>query len=499
MCLKENTLLFSSRLCFMLASLPPVAVVEEPSPVTYFYGVPDALFEVVLHEPPEGIRRIPEAFVQALWQQQRFNLFGLTTTSGSAITILDPGMLNTDGGPDFRHAHVKIGDTEWHGDVEIHVASSTWFDHRHHENERYNSVVLHVTLHGDLWTGGLIRQDGTALPELVLYPRIEASLRTLLYQYFTTPANDFLCGSRWNTVPESVRNTYVRQLATERLRDKTATLAGVLPKPPLDDLLYERLFAGLGYAKNADPMRQLAQRVPLALLRQLDDPIDVEAVLFGTAGLLPAPADLLNTDRLTADYVMDLHERFERLRHRFDLVPLPRTVWQFFRLRPANFPTLRIAQAARFVAPGGILRDDAGSLLLDAIRQPRPIKALLNVLGSRPGSFWETHFRLEKATKPRNPALGSTRRQALLVNAVIPVLLVYAQHIQDIALATSIRNLLTYLPPENDEVTRRFHALGTKPANALMAQGYHQLYRTRCEHARCLSCDIGRHVLDADV
>lgn len=473
---------------------PPETLVEEPAPVTYYYGVPDALFEVMLHEPPEGIRRIPEALVQALWHQQRFDRSALRTTAGEVITILEPGTLNRDGGPDFRNAHLRIGGTTWRGDVEIHVSSRTWFDHDHHEDARYNSVILHVSLHGDLWTGGLLRPDGTRLPEVVLYPHLEASLRELLFQFYTTPTDELLCAARWPTVPDAVRQPYLLELAHERMRAKTQRLARS-QADHLDDVLHQRLFAALGYAKNTEPMQELARRVPLSLLRPLNDPLEVEALLFGVAGLLPEPADLLDADRATADYAMDLRERFDRLRHRLDVTPMRGVVWQFFRLRPANFPTLRIAQAARFVGPGGLLRQDPLVALLDAARQPRPIDALFRVLRVQPGAFWETHFRLEKATKPRKPALGKSRLRALLVNAVVPVLLLHAEQTGQPDLEAQVFALLTHLPPENDEVMRRFKALGTTPSDALAAQGLHQLYRTRCSEAHCLSCKIGQHLL----
>lgn len=467
-----------------------------PSSDRRFYGAHHDVFEVTLHEPDAAVRRLPEALVQDLWRTQRFDAAAMRTTDDLPITVLDPGILNGDGGPDFRNAHVRIGDTEWHGDVEIHVTSGGWFEHRHHLDARYDSVVLHVALHADLWTGGLLRADGSPLPEVVLYPHLGESLRGLLHAFHTRPAEGLLCAEGWADVPDTVRHPYLAELAQERIRAKTARLATTyLHTPDLEQILHERMFAGLGYAKNTEAMTLLARRVPLALVRQLDDPLDIEALHLGAAGLLPAPADLLGADRLSADYTMDLMHRFDRLRLRFDVRSMPRTQWQFFRLRPPNFPPLRIAQASALVAPGGPLRRDALGLLIEVTRAEEPATALRDVMRVRPGAFWDTHFRLEKATALRDPGIGQSRADALLINAIVPVLLLYAEQTGDPELDAALHEVLRGMPPEKDEITRRFADLGTRPKDALAAQGLHQLYRTRCAETRCLTCAIGQHLL----
>ena len=474
--------------------MPPL--VAEAAPITYYYTASDGLFEVALHEPDAGLRSVPEALVQDLWQYRRFDPNGLATTSGKPVTICHPGVLNHDGGPDFRNAHIRIGATDWHGDIEVHVTSRGWFDHKHQHNPRYDSVVLHVVLYPDLWTGGLLRSDGSVLPEVVLHERLERPLRSLLHAFHTSPDKGLLCASRWREVPQAVRDPYVETLGQARLRDRVDTLADAYRyTPSLDDLLHERLFAVLGYAKNADAMATLARRLPCALVRRLTDPLDIEAFHLGTAGLLPSPADLLGADRATADYAMALRDRYDRLQYRFPTPPMRPAQWRFFRLRPANMPPLRIAQAAALMAPGGLLRTDPLALLEDALAAPDALRALTELLAVRPGPFWETHLRLDRATKPRSPGVGRTRIRRLLVNAVLPLLLLLARQQARPSLEKAALRLYRRLPPEDDEVTRRFKALGTRPDDALDAQGLHQLYRTRCTQARCLDCNIGRHLL----
>ncbi|MFQ5571003.1 MAG: DUF2851 family protein [Rhodothermales bacterium] len=462
----------------------------------HFYGLSDTVFEVTLHEPGL-VSSVPEALVQDVWQAQRFDAAALVTSSNEPVTILDPGTLNTDRGPDFTGALLRIGDTEWTGDVEIHTTSSQWFDHKHHLDALYNGVVLHVALHADIWTGGLLRADGATLPELILYPHLDTPLRKLLYQFYTQPAQDIRCASGWARVSDDLRDPWIHELALERMREKKDRLAAAyLHAPALNALLHERLFAGLGYAKNAQPMTTLARRLPLSLARSLSDPLDLEALHLGVAGLLPSPADLLDSDRVTADYVMDLRERFERLQLHMDIPVMARTAWRFFRLRPANFPPLRIAQGLAWLTPGGLLHHDPLGTLVEAMHAPDPVEALCVALSATPGSFWATHVRLEKATRPRDPSIGRSRLHALIANAVVPVLMLHAEQTSDTALESAVLDLLRQLPPEKDEITRRFTALDFKLHDALAAQGLHQLFRTRCSELRCLSCAIGQFLLD---
>jgi hypothetical protein len=486
--------------------MPRPPATHRPTRFTRRYTVDGTEVAVTLHEPPPGAA-VPEALVQDLWRTQRFDASGLMTTDGRPVTVLDPGTLNTDAGPDFTGARVQVGGLTWRGAVEIHVMSGGWFAHEHHHDPRYDSVVLHVTLHADDWTGGLLRADGTTLPEVVLAPRLQAPLRTLLRR-FHAQDEALPCAPHWADVPADVRSRWIRRCGRARTQAKADRLAGrFTPDTPLRTLLYDRLFAGLGYAKNDSAMTTLARRLPLDTLRQVGDEgadtgrgpdaaRDREALLFGVAGLLPEPKDLLESDRRTADYAMDLRARFARLNARLERPVMARTAWRFFRLRPANFPTLRLAQAAAFCAPDGLLgRERPVEALIEAASSETPVLALRRLLAIQPTAFWRTHFRLTKATGERDPSLGRARTNTLLVNAVVPVLLVAARRRADDALAEAALDILRALPAPTDRVTRRFRALGTRPTSALEAQGLHHLYRSYCTAGRCLSCAIGQDML----
>jgi len=450
-----------------------------------------------LHEPPADTADVPEALVQDLWAHQRFATEDLTTTDDTPIRVLDPGTQNTDAGPDFQNAHVRIGGMDWRGHVEVHNTSGGWFRHEHHTDPRYDSVVLHVTLHADVWTGGLLRSDESPLPEIVLYPRLETPLRELLHAFHTRADDEALpCAPRWNEVPDDRRWEWIHYLARERLAGKRDRL----PEPEkdaLDAILHERLLAGLGYAKNDTPMSTLAERTPPDVLRTIDDSRGREALLLGTAGLIPKPGDLLEADRETADYAMALRDRFRRLQVRLDMSPMASTAWTFFRLRPNNFPPLRIAQAAAWYDDGALLSTDPLSALRAALGQDAPVAALRDALDATPPDFWRTHYHLTKCAKEHDPSLGTSRIDTLLVNAVAPVLLLDAERRDDEKQSDAVLDLLRTLPASGDRVTRQFQDLGTEPDSAFDAQGLHELYRNYCTEGGCLDCNIGEYLLNA--
>ena len=471
-------------------------------PVFYHFPLPDADVRVTLHEPDARVADVPEAVVQELWQRQRFDAAGLRTTDGLPVQILHPGLPNSHGGPDFSGARLLVGGEQGQppvllvGDVEIHRTSGEWVLHRHEDDARYNRVVLHVVLLGDRHTGQLRRPDGTRLPEVLLYDRLQEPLRRLLYRFFAHPAPSFACAPQLTSVPEPVLRDWTRRLGTERLRQRAAAL---LPDADgrLGDALYGALLRALGHAPNADAMQNLALRAPLACAREAlasGGPREVEALLFGAAGLIPAPSALRTLPPETAWYAADLGARFERHHCAQPVRAMGPVEWQFFRLRPANFPTRRIAQAAALVA--GLLADRPIERLRDALAEDRPLRALRAVLAAGEASpFWRTHTRLDKPSKPLSTALGRSRIDGLLLNAVLPVLLLDADRRGDDAAAARVLGLFGRLPAPNDEVTRAYAAAGFTPRDAVEAQGLVHLHRHYCAAGRCLECSAGQHLL----
>lgn len=457
-------------------------------------GLPDWL--VTLHEPEMLVQRVPEAVIHELWQALRFDTSGLRTTCGEAVAILEAGCPNPNAGPDFSGARLRIGSIEWAGDVEIHRTSAAWREHGHDRDPAYDRVVLHVVLAEDRQTGRLRRSDGTPLPELVLMPHLQAPLRALLHRFYSRPPSPFYCASQWHEVPEAVWRPWARELGLARLRRKAAALAeGYLQQPDLEALLYERLMRALGYAPNADAMLALALRLPLERLRALPEREDVEAVLLGTAGLLPAREDPAPSEEAAA-YAEALRARHLRHAESLPARPLSPLHWQFARLRPANTPTRRIAQAAALIAPGGLLHRDPLAALLEAIEGPRPLAALRALLlSAEPSPFWHTHVRFGWPAAPSSPRLGRNRGDAILLNAVLPILLLYAEQHAEPGLEERVFGIFEAMPASGNTETRHFEQRGAQVQNALEAQGLQELYRSFCRPGRCLSCPVGQHLL----
>ncbi|MDX1439397.1 MAG: DUF2851 family protein [Rubricoccaceae bacterium] len=457
-------------------------------------------------EPDARVQGIPEAVIQDIWANQQFDGTQLTTVAGDNLSIHNPGLLNTDSGPDFSEAHLQIetlytasGLLDWIGDVEIHRTSGEWLLHRHHEDPRYNRVVLHVVLLEDRHTGSLRRADGTLLPELVLYPRLNSSLRSLLYRFYTQPRSDFYCQGQWKDVPLSVKSEWLTNLGRDRLRAKADAL--FLEDETVDDVIYNAVFRALGYSKNADAMSELARRVPLEALQKIDAQEDVEALLFGTAGLLPDLPEMMQTDRHSIDYVVDLQDRYSRLRERVQIQPMRSVHWQYFRLRPANFPTLRIAQAAALLSTGnheqsrGFLSGDCLSVLHRCLSDKNPLRSLRALVRqAEPSSFWNDHLRFEKRSSFRTSGIGKRRADRIIVDALLPILLKVALDKKDERLISKIEAVLRTLPTQQDEITERFARYEPLESNVLISQGVHELYRNWCTAGRCLSCEIGKSI-----
>jgi len=249
-------------------------------------------------------------------------------------------------------------------------------------------------------------------------------------------------------------------------------------------------------------MSELARRLPLDLLRAQTNAPDVEALLFGVSGLLPDLAKMLHTDRHSVEYVVDLQDRFERLRQTMELRPMSSVSWQYFRLRPANFPTRRIAQAAALLAPmtpestGGLLSCQTLQSLREALESENPEQTLrLMLQEEKPSEFWNEHVRFEQRSPGGSSRLGTSRADRILMNAFLPLLLFDAERRGDRRQEQRVGVVLGKLPAASDEITRKFERVGAIAGGALGAQGLHQLYRSWCSEGRCLSCEIGRHIL----
>lgn len=462
-----------------------------PASTHLFYDPAKPLLRLAWHEPLPGAS-VPEAVVQEIWRAQRLRHGHLRTTGGLPVQVLDSGMLNRDGGPDFSNARVRIGEMVWFGDVEIHTTSRGWVDHGHHHDARYNRVVLHVVLQPDLWTGGLSRADGTPLPELVLAPHLDAPFRERLVTFFAQPDASRPCSWGLASVPEPITRAWLQRCALQRLQRRARLYAD--PDDAVQQL-YEHTAAALGYRPNAEAMRRLARRVALGDLCTLRSSRDREALLLGMAGLLPGEADAASiADGDTRAYVDDLRLRFHALQPR-DALPLDATEWQYARLRPANFPELRIAQLAALVCPGGPIHPAGLAAFRDMLLEGASLRDFEALLEAAPDDFWTTHYRLTRpaAVHPAHPGLETRRR--LLVNVILPAAFAHVPLAATERALDRVCSLYDALPAEDDRLVRSFALSTEKPLTLLHTQGLHELDESFCQPQHCLQCALGEQLL----
>ena len=447
-----------------------------------------------LYEPLPANISVPETFLHHIWQHRLFNQKNLHLTDGSSLSIINPGRPNPNAGPDFLFAHLRINKLSWHGDIEIHRTSSEWVQHGHHREEAYNRVILHVVLTSDRHTHRLTRQDGTAIPELVLYRHLQTSLRKLLYQYHTSPTHPLLCASYWTHKTRKQQQALLHQRAHERLQQHVSCIVQQLThKLSLEEILYRLLFTGLGYSPNKEAMFTLAQCIPLSVAQSMSSIRDLEALYFGQAGLLPPPTSWKTWNAPEATYAASLWERFQHLRSQINHPPMSHTAWKFARLRPANFPTLRVAQGIALL--WYFLKEHPIQNLVSACHSPTPLRALRNCLQHPMPTFWQQHIKFSSASNQTYRSIGKKRIDVLILNAVYPVMLTYAHLHQDLSLQQQLHHLLEKMPPMQDRVTRIFHQLGYTPTSALDSLGMYQLYSAHCQEHRCLTCPIGQQLI----
>ncbi len=467
---------------------------------------------------PGGPPELPERLLRHLWGELHLALDRLRTTDGAPLTVVRPGRLNGDSGPDYLEATLRFGDGPVRtGAVEIHLRRGDWSAHGHERDRRYNQVLLHAVVWPDGPLAPARRADGIEPPTLILSEYLSAPLRTLLPALLRAESaasrGDLPCAFGMTRVSEGEKIDWIDRLAPERFQSKIDRLRGRLDGligagfdpnrgSTWTQLLYEAVADGLGYSKNREPFTALARRLPLAELRHRSadpDPTErrlrTETVLFGAAGLLPTADD--------DGYTAALRDRWPLLNS--GLVPMAATDWQFFRLRPANFPTVRLAAlAALSDRLPTLLADATRALSLPTIRdRATALRSLLTIPAE--GGYWATHHRFGgSAHEPAAHLVGRDRADDLILNAVLPTLALGADLHGRLVLAADVAaTWLGYPKGDDNETTRRLGRVlfgpraGAAIRTAGQQQGMIQLDRAFCSPLHCLDCAIGRRVFGA--
>lgn len=419
-----------------------------------------------------------EQLLHYLWKYRLYRPSGLTTTQGDTLEIIDPGLENTDAGPDFFNAKIRINGTVWAGSVEIHQKASDWLAHGHSADKAYGNVILHVVETDD---GTVFRQNGEAIPQLVL-PIPEQVIDNM--EWLLTRDSPVACLERLPAIDPVFRLQWMDALLAERLERKTDDILRWLDLYQKDwnEVFYILLCRNFGFGVNSDAFERLARSLPLkCILKQRPSASQVEALFLGQAGLLN------DSNGNRHHYYRLLQQEYSFLRKKYGLEPLEPHIFRNLRLRPDATPHIKLVELAAI----WIRHDTLFSSVLSA-RTPRELKDFFRVPAS---AFWDTHYNFLRPSSHRKKQLGENALNMLLINTVVPLMFAYGlYHRMDEHKARALR-LLASIPPEQNSIISLFSQVGMKPRNAGDTQALIQLKRNYCEQKKCLYCRLGFQLL----
>jgi len=418
-----------------------------------------------------------EEFLQYVWKHGLFSKEGLTTTQGEPLQIIHPGSINNDAGPDFFNASVKISGTLWAGNVEIHLKSSDWNRHGHQTDSAYNNVILHVVSEDDM---SPLLQNGEPLP--VLIPEIDQMAWDNYNELVKTPGWP-ACSCYLHQIDPVYLAATLNSSVIDRMQIKSKAVYQLLKetKNNWNEAFYIFLARSFGFKTNALPFELLARATPLKILNKHHENLfTTEAILFGQSGML-------NDQLLGDDYFLRLREEYGFFAKKYHLRGVESHLWKFLRLRPANFPTLRLAQFA-------CLMHQSDSLLSKIIEsdQPSELEQLFKLKAS---PYWDTHFKFNTPARNSEKHLGEAACHNLLINAVAPFLFIYGEFTGNNAQKMKAIELLESLPSEENHIITRWKELGVPCQSAFDSQALIQLKTVFCDQKRCLNCQLGHKVI----
>lgn len=399
--------------------------------------------------------------------------------NGAEVEVIDPGILNTDAGPDFFNAKVRIGDTEWVGNVEIHVKASDWFRHGHQNDPAYENVILHVVGVSDR---KIVRADGSVIPQVtVTLP--EQFFRT--YSALAADEADIRCAPFLARLSRLELTDWLESLSVERLQRKGERVIGTCKAcgDDLEQACFITLARALGFGLNGEPFEMLARSIPLKILHHhSDNPLQLQALLFGQAAMLDSSVHILD------EYYQHLCREYYFLARKYGLHPMRQGMWKYARTRPQNFPHRRIAFLAKAC--------EGGFSLFSGIIESRGVEERLRGLfGWKLDGYWHSHFSFDVEARAVADTLSQASVTLLLINVAAPLIYAFGAMRGDPDLAGRAPDLLASLPAESNSITRTWSRLGIDAGDALRSQALIHLRKEYCDCRKCLFCRFGYQAL----
>lgn len=419
-----------------------------------------------------------EKLMQYVWKHRLWRSEDMVTNTGKKVRVVDPGLLNTDAGPDFFNAKIEIDGHMWVGNVEMHYRATDWKRHHHDSDKAYDSVILHVVAKDD---APVRRTNGELIPQLVLEvsPQFNADYASLVGATIEVP-----CAAKIKQVPHLTIVEWVEGLAFERLHGKVERIHQLLDSfnGSWEDVCYVTLARNFGFGINNDAFERLARRTPLRLLgKHSDSVLQIEALLFGQAGMLDAQKPGMDS------YYNQLCTEYAFLSNKFQLTPMEKESWKLFRIRPQNFPYRRIAMLAQFI--------EGGFRMMNRILEAEGEKEMRALFEVELSGYWTKHYTFGKPNERATATLSRSSIDIILINTVAPLLYAYGELTGNYEMTDKAIKLLEDLRAESNSIVSHFVAYGIDCPDALTSQALVQLKREYCDARKCIYCKIGHHLL----
>lgn len=418
-----------------------------------------------------------EEFLWYLWQYRLFSN-DIFTTSGLPLEVIHPGQHNLDSGPDFTNARIRIGDTLWAGNVEIHTKSSDWFTHHHQNDQAFANVILHVVYEHD-------REIYDINHRPVATFELKSKFQERIYKkyfYYLNNKNRIPCEKDFAGVTSITLKSWTERLFVERLERKSLEIHQLYNhnKMNLEETLYQFIAGNFGFKLNEEPFRLLARMLPMHVLGKHQNSLfQTEALLFGVSGLLAS--------QFGDDYPKQLQRESEFLTAKYSLTKLDGHLWKFLRSRPANFPTIRISQFATLI--------QKPENLFSKIIESRNIESLAGLFEVEATDYWKNHFIFDKQAPASSKKLGIDSIHNILINSVIRFLFFYGKIKSEPEYQDRAIDLMLQIPAESNHIINSWGKLGVKVENAFESQAFIELMNSYCKQKKCLNCGIGLTLL----
>ncbi|MDB4121398.1 DUF2851 family protein [bacterium] len=420
-----------------------------------------------------------EDFLHYIWKHKKFRFNNLETTTGESIVVTSVGQHNFNSGPDFFNSKIKVGDQLWAGNVEIHIKSSDWFLHSHEQDQAYDNVILHVVWEDDT---EVFRKDNTPIPTLQLKDVVDVTMLNNYEKLFAKQNKWINCENDFPSTDDFVLSNWLERLYLERLERKSETINTLLvaSKNDWESVFFKMLTKNFGLKVNGESFFSLAQSIDFSIIRKTQsNPQVLEAFLFGQAGLLEQ--DIENA------YYLSLKNEYKFLKQKFGLQNNQVLPLQFFRLRPPNFPTIRLSQLANLY--------NKHQNLFSKVIELNEVEDFYELFKVSTSEFWKTHYTFQKASKTSIKTLSKSFVDLLLINTILPIKFCYAKQ-KGVEIDSEIIKIVTAITSEKNNIISAFNNLKKVSKSSLDSQALIQLKTEYCDKNNCLKCAVGNQFLN---